>query len=67
MPSQPLRIGFVGLGIMGAPMAGHLIEAGHELFVFTRGKMPETIAHRSAKPCSSARSVADTLSSWRPP
>jgi 2-hydroxy-3-oxopropionate reductase len=59
MPSQPLRIGFVGLGIMGAPMAGHLIEAGHELFVFTRGKMPETIAHRSAKPCSSARSVAE--------
>jgi 3-hydroxyisobutyrate dehydrogenase len=29
-------IGFIGLGIMGAPMAGHLLEAGHPLFVHTR-------------------------------
>ena len=27
------KIGFVGLGIMGTPMAGHLLAAGHELFV----------------------------------
>ena len=26
--SQPLRLGFIGLGIMGAPMAGHLVAAG---------------------------------------
>ena len=31
-----IRIGFVGLGIMGSPMAGHLIRAGHSLFVNTR-------------------------------
>ena len=59
MASQPLKIGFVGLGIMGAPMALHLIEAGHQLFVFTRGKTPGTIANSSARPCINARDVAE--------
>ena len=48
MTTQPLKIGFVGLGIMGTPMAEHLIKAGHQLFVFTYGKMPESIASSSA-------------------
>ncbi len=30
------KIGFVGLGVMGAPMAGHLITAGHEVTVWNR-------------------------------
>ena len=30
-----MKIGFIGLGIMGAPMAGHLLDGGHELFVYT--------------------------------
>ncbi len=59
MTSQPLKIGFVGLGIMGAPMAGHLINAGHQLFVYTLGKMPEAIAGSSATQCTSARGVAE--------
>jgi 3-hydroxyisobutyrate dehydrogenase-like beta-hydroxyacid dehydrogenase len=25
------KVGFIGLGVMGRPMAGHLIDAGHEL------------------------------------
>lgn len=32
------RIGFIGLGIMGAPMAGHLLRAGHPLTVFNRSR-----------------------------
>ena len=56
---QPLKIGFVGLGIMGTPMAGHLIAAGHQLFVFTLGKMPETIAGSRATQCVTARGVAE--------
>ena len=28
------EIGFIGLGIMGRPMAGHLLDAGHELFLY---------------------------------
>ncbi|MBC7703365.1 MAG: 2-hydroxy-3-oxopropionate reductase [Rhodoferax sp.] len=59
MTSQPLKIGFVGLGIMGAPMASHLIHAGHQLFVYTRGKMPAVIASSSATQCTSARGVAE--------
>jgi 2-hydroxy-3-oxopropionate reductase len=59
MTSSPLRIGFVGLGIMGAPMAGHLISAGHQLFVHTRGKLPGSIASSSATQCLSARGVAE--------
>ena len=39
-----MKIGFIGLGIMGAPMALHLVAAGHELFVSTRSKVPESIA-----------------------
>jgi 3-hydroxyisobutyrate dehydrogenase len=31
-----MRIGFVGLGVMGYPMAGHLTKAGHQLSVFNR-------------------------------
>ena len=59
MTSSPLKIGFVGLGIMGAPMAGQLIKAGHQLFVFTRGKTPPAIATSSATKCLSARGVAE--------
>ncbi|MBX3374108.1 MAG: NAD(P)-dependent oxidoreductase [Phycisphaeraceae bacterium] len=33
---QPLRIGWIGTGVMGAPMAGHLLRAGHAVTVFTR-------------------------------
>lgn len=34
------KIGFIGIGVMGGPMAGHLVKAGHELTVYnrTRGK-----------------------------
>jgi 3-hydroxyisobutyrate dehydrogenase len=31
-----MKIGFVGLGVMGGPMAGHLAAAGHELVVYNR-------------------------------
>lgn len=30
------KIAFIGLGVMGAPMAGHLLKAGHEVTVFNR-------------------------------
>ena len=59
MTFQPLNIGFVGLGIMGAPMASQLIKAGHQLFVHTRGKTPEAIAASNATPCASSQEVAE--------
>ena len=59
MTSSSLKIGFIGLGIMGAPMACHLVNAGHDLFVFTRGKLPASMAQCRATKCLSARGVAE--------
>jgi 2-hydroxy-3-oxopropionate reductase len=42
-----MKIGFIGLGIMGAPMCGHLIAAGHELFIHTRSAPPADIAAKA--------------------
>ena len=53
-----MKIGFIGLGIMGTPMVLHLVNAGHQLFVNTRGKLPDSIATSSATPCASAEEVA---------
>ena len=56
MSTTSLNIGFIGLGIMGAPMAGHLLAAGHKLFVRTRSKVPEALA--GATLCASPSEVA---------
>ena len=56
---QPLRLGFIGLGIMGAPMAGHLVAAGHTVFVHTRGRVPPAIAESRATLCTTACGVAE--------
>ena len=53
-----MNIGFIGLGIMGAPMAQHLAQAGHALFVHTRSKVPAVIAQTNATVCTSAQEVA---------
>ena len=54
MTSSPLKLGFIGLGIMGAPMCGHLIAAGHQLFIHTRSKLPAALAESSATQCTTA-------------
>ena len=57
--SAKLKLGFVGLGIMGAPMAGHLVKAGHEVFINTRSKVPQELASSSAIQCGSPSEVAE--------
>ena len=52
-----MKIGFIGLGIMGTPMALHLITAGHELFVNTHGSVPDAVLAAGAKPCATAAEV----------
>ena len=59
MTKSGLKIGFVGLGIMGTPMAGHLQKAGHMLFVHTRSKVPQELADSGAMVCTTARGVAE--------
>ena len=56
--SKKLNLGFIGLGIMGAPMAGHLVNAGHCVFIHTRSKVPELLATSTAQQCASPKEVA---------
>jgi 2-hydroxy-3-oxopropionate reductase len=53
-----MNLGFIGLGIMGAPMASHLAAAGHALFVHTRSKVPAELASR-ATVLANAKAVAE--------
>jgi len=53
------KLGFIGLGIMGAPMAAHLIAAGHEVFLHTRSEVPADLLTGQACACASAREVAE--------
>ena len=52
------NIGFIGLGIMGTPMAGHLIAAGRKVYVHTRSAVPGPIAATDAVVCASGAEVA---------
>ncbi|WP_159875158.1 MULTISPECIES: 2-hydroxy-3-oxopropionate reductase [Aquitalea] len=54
-----MKIGFIGLGIMGAPMAGHLAQAGHVLFVNSRSSLPQSLAEFPVTACDKARQVAE--------
>ena len=58
MTTTSLKLGFIGLGIMGAPMCAHLVEAGHKLFVHTHGKVPPQLAELGVNVCKSSREVA---------
>jgi len=58
MTTTPQRLGFIGLGIMGTPMAGQLAKAGHTLFVATRSKVPAEITAAGATVCKTAQDVA---------
>ncbi|WP_079417315.1 2-hydroxy-3-oxopropionate reductase [Thiomonas intermedia] len=51
-------LGFIGLGIMGAPMAGHLLAGGHTLYVHSRSKLPQALLEAGAKACASNTEVA---------
>lgn len=51
-------VGFIGLGKMGTPMAGHLQAGGHTLFVNTRSTVPEALASAGVSVCESPKSVA---------
>ena len=52
------KLGFIGLGIMGAPMAAHLIAAGHEVFLHTRSEVPAELLTGQASACASSQEVA---------
>ncbi len=48
--SEPEKLGFIGLGIMGLPMAENLLQAGYSVAVFNRNRRKaEGLASRGAK------------------
>lgn len=50
-----MKVGFLGLGVMGAPMARHLLEAGHEVIVWNRSRpRTEALANAGARVAASA-------------
>ena len=59
--TAPLTVGFVGLGVMGVPMARHLGEAGHRVqgFDITPAALERLrAAHRAAVVCRTAADAA---------
>ena len=55
-----MRIGFIGLGAMGLPMANHLVDAGHEVTVASRSRGPiDAAVDRGATDGGSPRGVAE--------
>ena len=54
-----MKIGFVGLGIMGHPMALNLVKGGHELFVYAKRRLPADIRETGATVCDTLKEIAD--------
>jgi 2-hydroxy-3-oxopropionate reductase len=52
------RVGFIGLGIMGTPMAGHLVAAGHDVYLHSRSGVPAALVEGGGTACASSREVA---------
>jgi 2-hydroxy-3-oxopropionate reductase len=53
-----MKIGFVGLGIMGRPMALNLVKGGHALVVYGRRTVPEDVRAAGAAVCDTLKAVA---------
>ena len=54
-----MKIGFIGIGIMGAPMAGHLLDAGHSVAVNDLNPIPQELSDKGAQGVSSAKEAAE--------
>ena len=55
-----MNVAFIGLGVMGAPMAGHLARAGHEMTVYnrTRSKADAWVAQHGGRAAATPREAA---------
>jgi 2-hydroxy-3-oxopropionate reductase len=52
------KLGFIGLGIMGKEMANNLIQAGHEVYLYTRSEIPILLIEDGGIACIDAKEVA---------
>ena len=53
-----MNVGFIGLGIMGHPLAGHLLDAGHKLFLYGHKPVPQDLLDKKGVACRSEADVA---------
>jgi 2-hydroxy-3-oxopropionate reductase len=53
-----MKIGFIGLGTMGRPMAGHLQAGQHKLFLHDVGPLPQELIEGGGVACKSGKEVA---------
>ncbi|WNK19968.1 2-hydroxy-3-oxopropionate reductase [Halomonas piscis] len=54
------KIGFIGLGIMGRPMAGHLLDAGHDIYtVLHNSPLPSDLKEKGANVVDNPKAVAE--------
>ena len=58
MKARMSDLGFIGLGIMGRPMAANLLAAGHALFLYSRSGVPKDLVAAGGVACAGAREVA---------
>ncbi|MEO6748557.1 MAG: 2-hydroxy-3-oxopropionate reductase [Casimicrobiaceae bacterium] len=56
------KIAFVGLGIMGAPMAGHLLAGGHEVYLYDIRQVPAELLQKGGIEAASAQEAARNAS-----
>ena len=52
------NLGFIGLGIMGSPMAAHLINGGHKVFLHTHHAVPSALTGAGGIACANSQDVA---------
>jgi len=52
------KVGFIGLGIMGKPMAANLIKGGHTLYATSRSGVSQELTAAGATSCATAKEVA---------
>ena len=59
-PSTPTKVAFIGLGVMGLPMAGHLATAGHDVTVYNRSaqKAQAWVKEFGGRACATPREAA---------
>ncbi|MCL2677337.1 MAG: NAD(P)-binding domain-containing protein, partial [Streptococcaceae bacterium] len=54
------KIGFIGTGVMGSAMAGHLMKAGHELYVYNRtASKTDDLVAKGATYCPTPKEIAE--------
>ena len=53
-----MKIGFIGLGIMGSPMAANLLKGGHQLFLYSIPSAPQALVDAGGTACASGKEVA---------